>query len=251
MKRVQLIFAVLLVVHLSPAVAQETLVIAVGDWPPYLSDTLPHQGTAARIIREAFAVEGYRVRFEFLPWARAYKDTGAGKYDGTAVWLKTPEREKAFYYSDPVVLEEHVFFHLKSFPFDWKGVEDLKGLSMGGLIGFSYGKALDEALASGALTMDRIGSDKQNFGKLLMGRIQVYPQEKRVGYHALNDSFPPAQVQLITHHPKLLMTQFSYLLMPRNTKRSKELIKVFNRGLRRVKEGGNSDVPVEPIPSQR
>lgn len=110
MKRVQLIFAVLLVYHLSPAVAQETLVIAVGDWPPYLSDTLPHQGTAARIIREAFAVEGYRVRFEFLPWARAYKDTGAGKYDGTAVWLKTPERKKRFITATPWSSKSTFFF---------------------------------------------------------------------------------------------------------------------------------------------
>lgn len=249
MKRVQLIFAVLLVVHLSPAVAQETIRLAVGEWPPYLSETLPHQGIAAQIIRDAFAMEGYDVTFDFLPWARAYKEAMDGRYDGTAVWLKTAEREADFYYSAPVIQEEHAFFYLKTFPFDWNRVEDLHGVSFGGLIGFSYGDAFDTALKSGALTMDRAGSDGQNFGKLLMGRIEVYPQEIQVGYHAMRMQISPEKARLITHHPRLFLIRFSHLLLSKEIKRNKELIDLFNRGLRCVKARGNG--PSERVPSQR
>ena len=65
----------------------------MGDWPPFLSEDLAHQGIAARIIRDVFAEAGYETQFAFYPWARALENARSGSLDGTAVWLKTAERE--------------------------------------------------------------------------------------------------------------------------------------------------------------
>ena len=63
------------------------LQISVGDWPPYLSSELKHDGVIAHLISDVFADEGYRVSFRFLPWPRAYADAAAGKFDASAVWM--------------------------------------------------------------------------------------------------------------------------------------------------------------------
>ena len=90
--------------ELNIASAEETIRIAVGDWPPFLTEDLKHNGVVAHIIGDILASEGYKAEFHFFPWARAYEWGKTGEYDGTAVWLKKPEREQDFYYSDPVLL---------------------------------------------------------------------------------------------------------------------------------------------------
>ena len=51
--------------------AQQTVRLAVGEWEPYVSQNLPQKGLIARIITEAFALEGVKVELGFFPWARA------------------------------------------------------------------------------------------------------------------------------------------------------------------------------------
>ena len=36
-------------------VRAETVRIAVGEWPPYISESLPEQGFLCQVVREAFA----------------------------------------------------------------------------------------------------------------------------------------------------------------------------------------------------
>jgi len=168
---------------------EQTIKIGVGEWAPYLSKDLKHKGIAGRIITEIFAKEGIQVTFKFYPWKRAFEMAKFGKIDGTAVWLKKPEREKIFYYTDAVIEEKHVFFHLKKKPFEWNKISDLKNMHLGGLVGFSYGKELDTAIEMKKLLIDRTITDTQNFKKLLNGRIELYPQEVNVGLNVLQKEF--------------------------------------------------------------
>ncbi|MFQ2822701.1 MULTISPECIES: hypothetical protein [Aeromonas] len=39
------------------AVRAETVRIAVGEWPPYISESLPNQGFLCEVVRQAFAEE--------------------------------------------------------------------------------------------------------------------------------------------------------------------------------------------------
>ena len=53
------------------AVAEETIRITNGEWPPYMSKKLKHYGLASRITTEAFASQGVKVEYGFFPWARS------------------------------------------------------------------------------------------------------------------------------------------------------------------------------------
>jgi polar amino acid transport system substrate-binding protein len=220
------------------AAAGENLNIAFGEWPPYLSESFENKGVVALLIKDIFAEEGITVNLTFFPWARAYAETAKGEQDLTGVWMHKPERELDFYYSEPILTEKFVFFHLKTYPFDWTNLKDLKKLGIGGGIGYSYGPEFDAALDTGVFEIERVATDKQNFIKLLLGRIQVYPQEMNVGYAALKQHFTEEDVLKITHHPKEILSNQSYVLFPKKLHKSKALLLKFNRQLNKFKQNG-------------
>jgi len=212
--------------------------ISVGEWPPYLSSDLKHNGVIAHLISDLFADEGYRVNFHFLPWARAYLSASAGHVDGTAVWMHKADREAVFLFSAPLLHEQLVFFHLKSQPFDWQRFDELTGMTLGGHLGHSYGASFDAFLAEGKVKMERVAGDRQNFEKLLKERVVLYPQEKSVGYAALRAHFSLEDQAKITHHPKPINIKYSYLLLPKSLPNSPALIALFNKRLQLYRESG-------------
>ncbi len=215
---------------------RQTLHISAGEWPPYLSSQLPQQGVMAHLLRDVLADEGYQVEFRFLPWPRAYAAAAAGRFAATAVWMHKSEREQDFFYSDPVLDEQFVFFHLREVRFDWQTFSDLRGLTLGGSLEYSYGPAFDAFLERGEVPMERVSSDQQNFEKLLKGRIQLYPQERNVGLAALrNLSGAAAQ---ITHHPRPLLVNQSYLLFPKSLPGSDLLRQRFDQRLQQYRDSG-------------
>lgn len=216
----------------------QTLNISVGDWPPYLSTELKHNGVIAHLISDVLADEGYRVNFQFLPWPRAYAAAAAGKFDASAVWMHKAEREADFLFSAPLLNEQFVFFHLKSLPFDWRTFDDLTGMTLGGGLEYSYGPEFDAFLSRDKVKMERVSSDMQNFEKLLRERVVLYPQEMNVGYAALRSHFSAEDRAKITHHPKPLLTNLSYLMLPKSLATSPALLERFNQRLQRYRDDG-------------
>ncbi|WP_064435538.1 MULTISPECIES: substrate-binding periplasmic protein [Pseudoalteromonas] len=214
-----------------------TLELSAGEWPPFMSESLPHQGVVAHLISDIFAQAGIKVSFTFLPWSRAYHDTVNGKYAATAVWMLSEARTKIYLYSEPVLSEKFVFFYQKQHHFDWKNIADLKGLLLGGGLGYSYGTEFDNALEKELFEMSRVGSTEQNFRRLAMGRIDAFAEEQSVGYYALNNQLPEL-ANVISHHPKPLLINKSFLLFPKNSVYSKELLAIFNHHLLQFKQTG-------------
>lgn len=238
-KAVVALLPVLLTGGVSGALADNrTLDISVGDWPPFIAQDQKHQGFIAHLIHDVLAAEGYDVRFQFLPWNRAYREAALVERDATAVWMYKPEREKDFYYSDPVLSEQFVFFHRKDRNFDWETFEDLAGLTVGGGFGYSYGPGFDAALKTGLFRMERVASNEQNFLRLLIGRVDVIPEEINVGYYTLRRDVGNELASKVTHHPKPLLQSESFVLFPRKGPESLALVKKFNRRLQQFRDSG-------------
>ncbi len=219
--------------------AEEPVRLTNGEWPPYCSQTLKHYGLASRIVTEAFAVEGITVEYGFYPWKRALVYVEDGKWDGSPGWYYSEERAQYAYYSDPMLDYQNVIFHLKSTPFDWKAVKDLKGIPIGGTRGNVYGKEIEEAIKAGILTIKYVTKDEQNFRKLLAGRVQLVLMDLHVGYFLLHTKFTPEERALITHHPKpTALAEPGYLILSKKVDRSQRLMDAFNQGLQRLKDSG-------------
>ncbi|WP_020406249.1 substrate-binding periplasmic protein [Hahella ganghwensis] len=213
--------------------------LANGEWPPYHSQSLEHFGIASQIITEAFLLEGIQVKYHFLPWKRGMVMAKDGKLDGTAVWRHKRDFEKNFFFSDTIIKSQAVFFHLKSFDFDWDRFTELKSLNIGGTIGYGYNDDYTKAEKSQQYHISRSNSDEVNFKMLLAGYIDVFPITTEVGYFILKKHFSSAERQLITHHPKSLTPENErslHLLLTKANTENLEVLKRFNRGLAKLKQ---------------
>lgn len=223
------------------AEARQHLDISVGDWPPFFVEAEPGQGSVARLVRDIFAEEGYTVTFHFLPWKRAYREAATGNHHATAIWMYASERENDFTYSDPVMKERFVMFHRKDQPLEWNQLSDLSGLQIGTSIGYSYGPGFDAAVDNNVLSVEPVASADLNFKKLLYGRIDAFPEEINVGYYILRRETSRSETQQITHHPKPILENESFLLFPKNEPETQHLLDIFNRQLAEFKKNGRYD----------
>lgn len=225
-----------------PAYAEQLEInLTAGNYPPYQAQDLKHYGVLSRIVTEAFALEGVKVNYNFMPWKRAYPSILEGKLDGVGYATKKKEREQYFYFSEPIFQKKRVFFHLKSYPFDWENVEDLRGVQIGALSGYAYNPKFDQADERKIIAVQRVETHQQNIGKLVQGnRIDIALSTVDQGYDVLQKNYPEA-LNAITYHPKPLHSPNMHLMLSKKVQKNKKLIVLFNRGLRKLKASGKFD----------
>jgi len=83
-----------------------SLVIVTGNYPPAIDSAKSDKGYVSRIVSDAFALEGIKVTFLFLPWARGSRMVRMGKEASIMYYAKTQNRMKDFIFSDPIFEEE-------------------------------------------------------------------------------------------------------------------------------------------------
>jgi len=236
-----IVLSLLVLLPITNGYSQE-LRLTNGEWPPYMSEKLRDSGLASHIVSSAFKLEGVDVKYGWYKWKRAFVFAQSGEWGGTVGWIKTPEREVDFYYSDPIFSAEMVFFHLKDKAFKWDSIADLTGLTIGGTIGYvDYGKEFLAAEKDKSINVYRLTTDVKNFAKLLRGRVDIFPLTKEVGYNLLHNNFSNEETSLITNHDKALDAFEYHLILSKKAEGSKDLIEKFNRGLRTMKQSGEYD----------
>ncbi|HVJ42278.1 MAG TPA: transporter substrate-binding domain-containing protein [Dongiaceae bacterium] len=223
------------------ALAAEVVMLGIGDWPPYFAQDLKHNGIFAYIVTQAFAAVGYPVAYSYLPWKRALAEAQEGSLDGSPGWKATDERRVHFLFSDPVITSTSVLFHLKSMPFAWSTLDDLKGKRIGVTAGYSYGPDFDAAVADRRLTAETARDDATAFKMLLAKRTDIVVMNRDVGLDLLSRNLAPAEAALIGYDPKPVDEQPSCLAISKASPRATQLIADFNRGLAYIRDQGVLD----------
>lgn len=221
--------------------SQEKIRVGIGEWAPYTSSELKHNGIVSHIISESFALEGIKVEFNFNPWKRTMQLTKEADLDATAIWRYKETWAQDFLYSDSVIETGHVFFHRKDNHFNWSKYTDLTGVSMSGVNGFFYNKELDDAIKSGQIKMHRVKEEVQGLKMVLRGHIDVFPIVEEAGYYLLSKEFNKDEINQLTHHSKSLTPKNErpmYVLFTKRSEKSAYLLKKFNSGLKKLKESG-------------
>jgi len=72
------------------------------DNPPFTDSRRIDGGIVTRQVLAVFHAMGYQTRLDWLPWRRGYGLTRKGVYQASFPYLKTPEREKDFIFSDVI-----------------------------------------------------------------------------------------------------------------------------------------------------
>lgn len=245
MQRLLLILTVL-GLFTSDAMATGDVLLANGEWAPYLSPNLPHYGAASHIVTEAFQAAGVSTTYHFYPWKRAYILAENGTCNGSLVWTHTPERDNLFVYSNVVIHESEFLFHLKSIKLEWRTIEDLKGLTIGATLHTSY-PTLEEAEKKGILQIERAGNYDTLFKRLLRKRIDAIPMVSQVAAFYLRNTIPIKDQDYITFSDTVLQQRQYHLILTKQLQENKNLISRFNNGLAAIKENGKYDKIVQAL----
>lgn len=139
------------------------------------------QGLAPWAVREVIGALGLRLEIVVLGnWKRCLTDAAEGRVDLVLAY-RTAERESSLLFSQvPLLHEEVVVFYNRNKPLTVNRLEDLAQYRGGLLFGESYGQAFDHFVAEHG-NVERVASNKQNFGKLIRGRIDFIAHERRTG----------------------------------------------------------------------
>ncbi|WP_044870685.1 transporter substrate-binding domain-containing protein [Pseudomonas sp. LFM046] len=151
-------------------------------YPPISwSDGKHMRGLAPHVVKAVFARLGLDVEFVNLGnWKRCLTDAAEGRVDAVLAYRTEPRERYLQFASVPVLREEVAIFYNRQRPLKVDKLEDLTGYRGGLLFGESYGEAFDRTVA-GAGNIEWVSDSQQNFGKLIRGRIDFIPYERRTG----------------------------------------------------------------------
>jgi polar amino acid transport system substrate-binding protein len=247
-----LVLASLLVGPAIAATANEPLKpsvirIATGNWQPYVDTAKPDFGPMGQVIATAFERSGYQVTYDSYPWTRNTQVVAKGEYDAMMPYYCSEDRAKRFLCSDAIVEGEQVLFHRADMALQWSIVDDLKGYGIGATLGYFYGEAFAKAEESGDLKVKRVAQDESNLRLLMRGRIDLYPQDRAVGYGMIRTIFEKEDWERLTHHPKPLHTNPLHVLFSRATGRGERLLEIFNAELETMRHSGKLEKLLTPL----
>lgn len=221
-------------------VAADSVVrISTGEWVPMTGQYVRHGGFVNHVVAEAFQRVGYEVVFEYTPWPRAYELAINGDVDASSYWYHTEKRAQDCWYSDPVISEKIVFFHLKGKPVPkWERLADLKGLRIAAITGVGYTDEFWELGERGVFTIFESNDSSANFEKLIRTRVDLFPAAKVMGEALLRTGFTEAERNVITHGKKPLAVRTGHVVFSRRLAGSEQLMKAFDVGLKQIREDG-------------
>jgi len=173
-------FCTLLLACLSSLAQAERLRLVSDDWAPYIywHDGQP-KGSDYEVANEVLKRLGIDVDWQLLPWKRCLAMVEQGQADGVLDIFQADSRKSFMFYPDePLSNVEFVLFQNNARPHAVERLEDLAGLTIGTSPGYTYSPAFTE---SPLFRREPAPTLEANFGKLMLGRIDLLVTDRRAG----------------------------------------------------------------------
>lgn len=155
--------------------------ILTENYPPFNFETDNGDvgGLSTEIVRRLMAEAELDYSLTVLPWKRAYLETQRNADTCLYSTAETPDRAEEFRWVGPIIENDWVLFARRDRAITVGGMEDLKGLRVGGYVG----DAITTYLQERGVTVDAAHSEAQNLKKLLNRRIDLWPTGRVIGRH--------------------------------------------------------------------
>ena len=196
------------------------------------NDISEFKGYCWDVLRESYHKMGYTIQLTVTPWARAMVNLKSGKADILFPTGKNSERLKIFNYSEEPTNEANFVIYIKADnDIDWKGLDGLKGLSIGVKRDFNYGDRWNEAIG---ILKHNVTNISQGFEMLNIKRIDGF-----LGYE-YNWDYYLKQNKMNGMYKKLASvgSTAEYLVTLKTNPNGQALLKAFDVGKRRLIENG-------------
>ncbi len=142
------------------------------SFPPYVIERQGRPtGPLVEVLRAACERAGWQCEVSLLPWRRAQADAEAGRLDGLFPLLQTPERERLFRFSSPVLNARYALFSRSGQSYRYEGPASLEGHELGVYGPSGTAIALSEILQDGPAVKIHLEPDNATvLRKLVHGR---------------------------------------------------------------------------------
>lgn len=218
-----------------PLTAQtKTLTAEADPWPPFVNPKDPTGGLSLEVIRAALQTQGYRIQMTYVPWARALSDVREGIVDILPDTWRIADQATYLAYSEPYATNEVRFIARKSDPFEFDGLESLKGKKIGTVKDYGY---QDAFIDSNLFVREEVPDLMTNIRKLLANRIDLTLEDPIVATYIMDVADPGLRAQ-VRFSKKSLSTVALHLSVGIKNPRAREILAAFNRGLSTIKSNG-------------
>ncbi|MFT5658878.1 MAG: polar amino acid transport system substrate-binding protein [Gammaproteobacteria bacterium] len=222
----------------SAVFAEDKIHLTNGEWAPFQSAKLPGYGAASRAMTAAFSAVDIEVEYGFFPWNRAMELVRQGLWDGTFMWVLTPERSRDFLVSDALFTVQEVVYYSLDRPLAATHAKDMKGKTMGALHASAFGAQFNEFIESGEITVIRAHTNQQLFQMLSNGRVDFVPELETSGSDAIREFLTTSQQEKIATINSIKHPWSYHLLISRLSENGAHFLSAFNKGLVMIKADG-------------
>jgi len=137
------------------------------------------KGIYVDIVKAAMKETGIEYKISTYPWARVVRVTDDGEVDFSFPWVGKPERFKKYLMVGPIHEGRNVFVVKKSSSIKYETLNDISGLTVGTVRGYSYGSGLFDNATN--FKKDDAAKDNINIlKKLTGGRVDLIIGDENV-----------------------------------------------------------------------
>jgi polar amino acid transport system substrate-binding protein len=227
-----------------------TLIKITGEkWPPYNNyvNNTSKPGFMFEIISHIFDENRYTFDYSERPWARAVMDTRDGKFHALIGPGKGDAPDFVFP-SEAIGFTVNSFWVKKESPWIFEGMQSLPQVTVGGLLGMTYGEEIDKYIEINKKNNNLIdlisGQDylRRNFVKLEKGRIDTVIDDLIVVKYFLKqtnqeDKFKSAGIVKNGYG--------IYLAFSPKYPNAKEMADMIGKGVKKLRESGKLKIILE------
>lgn len=246
MKIFPLVLFCLLTLMVSPAQSgpDSLALVTVPSFKPFVwQQEGKARGIDADIVKELCRRSDLVCRVEFHPWSRVLAEVESGRAAGGFTGFRTPERLAYAHFLDhPLHFSTYSIFVASGREFDFSGVADLYGKTVGINRDFAVNVRFKEAVAKGWIQVEEVDSLAQNIRKLLAGnRIDAvignyHKMKLKITELGVNCEVSCLPVPIVPPRPAYLMISRKW-----QHQRKKEILNRMNRELKSMYDDGTVD----------
>lgn len=208
---------------------------------PFNGDAAAKQpGYVVEFLREVFEPQGIKVDYQTMPWSSAIKAAEAGEIDGI-IGANKKEAENLVTGIMSVAEPQFALFVRKDNPWKYESLRSLLGIHLGAIEGYSYWGSLDGYIQKSTAPALKLYSGDtpltEAMNDLVGGQIDALPESVLVFVWAAKNTgrkFTDFRIAY-TETAEPLYVAFS------KNEQGKKYARMFDLGLRKLKESGRFD----------
>lgn len=225
----------------SMAAPADALRVVSDLWPPYVDQSLPHDGAAMDLITEAFARAGYATEFSIQDWGHALEGANIGVYDVVANLWYTDDRAKVLEFSEPFFVNDLRFVKRKTSQAQFNSLNDLNGLLIGVVRGYAYPEEFEAYTGAVKITQTAF---LPALSGLMSGEFDLVIGDKYVIEYNLTSFFPYESKGVVILDKSVGQIPLHIGVSRTNPDHAK-IVADFNKAMRDMKQDGTYQTILE------